>query len=243
MMQTMFTVRDGITFAREMPDEDNLVVPGVHWGAFDSLFTAAYWCGQTWQARVHGHFSDLRLGRSLTEETAACLLGGYGMKAELGLAAFRRLSDRGMLKAGSRANTIEMHLSKPFDIAGRSVHYRFPRQKAAYLEVCLDRLDAIENDDLDDLSLRNALMGLPGIGPKTASWVVRNHRYSSKVAVLDVHIMNAGGRLGLFEAGKTPQRDYFDLETRFVDFAAALNESACLLDAVMWKHMRLLGDL
>lgn len=226
-----------------MPDETDLVVPGVRWGAFDALFTAAYWCGQTWQANINGHFSNLRLGRSLTEEVSACLLGGYGMKAEVGLAAFRRLSDAGLLKAGTTAQNIELHLCRPFEIAGRKVRYRFPRQKAGYLEVCLERLDAVESDCLDDLALRASLMGLPGIGPKTASWVVRNQRYSSKVAVLDVHITNAGCRMGLFEKGKTPQRDYFDLERKFVEFAAALNVSACLLDAVMWKHMRLLGDL
>jgi thermostable 8-oxoguanine DNA glycosylase len=242
-MQTMLTLLEGQTFALEMPEPDEFAVPGIRWGAFDELFTAAYWCGQTWQARVHGHFRDLRLGRSLTEETAACLLGGYGMRAELGLAAFRRLSDRAVLRSDVTAGEIEEHLAEPFAIGNRTVRYRFPRQKAAYLSVCLDRLAGIDEDSLDDVGLRSALMAMPGIGPKTASWIVRNHRYSGEVAVLDVHIMNAGLRLGLFSAEETPQRDYFDLEARFVGFASALSASACLLDAVMWKHMRLLGDL
>lgn len=239
-MQTMFTVVGDRTHRLDMPPSDSLVMPGIPWGSFDTLFTAAYWCGQAWQARLHDHFRSLRLGRTLVEETTACLLGGYGMRAELGLAAFRRLRDRSLLDGTATAAEIERHLAEPFLVDGKDVRYRFPRQKAVYLAGCLDGLGRIDEAVLGDVELRRALMGLPGIGPKTASWIVRNHRGSDDVAVLDVHILRAGQLLGLFAVHETPQRDYLALEMRFIRFAAAVNAPASLLDALVWQYMRLL---
>ena len=49
----------------------------------------------------------------------------------------------------------------------------------------------------DDVVLRDALTAIPGVGLKTASWAVRNHRASDSVAVLDVHIVRACEHLGI----------------------------------------------
>jgi thermostable 8-oxoguanine DNA glycosylase len=93
---------------------------------------------------------------------------------------------------------------------------------------------------MDDVGLREALVRMPGIGRKTASWIVRNRRNSSAVAVLDVHVLRAGRLLGLFRQNETPERHYLSLEERFVDLASELEVPAWLLDAVIWQHMRLL---
>jgi thermostable 8-oxoguanine DNA glycosylase len=162
------------------------------------------------------------------------------MKAELGLAAFRRLRDRALLDGAAPADEIERHLAEPFLIDGKAMRYRFPRQKAVYLAGCLEGLGRIDEASLGDIELRRTLMDLPGIGPKTASWIVRNHRGSDDVAVLDVHILRAGQLLGLFTGHETPQRDYLRMETRFIHFAAAVNAPASLLDALVWQYMRLL---
>ncbi|RTM14483.1 MAG: hypothetical protein E6R08_08475 [Nevskiaceae bacterium] len=239
-MQTMYTIFAEETFERRMPAADTLLQSGLSWGRFDELFTPAYWCGQAWQAKVHGHYGRLSLGNSLAEETAACLLGGYGMPAEIGLAAFKRLRDRGLLTQVSPASDIERHLSEPFDLSGRSQRYRFPRQKAGYLTACLAAIADLDEDDLDDLSLRDQLTKMPGIGLKTASWIVRNRRLSSAVAVLDVHILRAGRIIGLFGETESPSKDYLSLEARFVNLAEEIETPAWLLDAVMWQHMRLL---
>lgn len=239
-MQTMYTIHSGRTYRRRMPSSDARLSSGIVWGRFDELFTAAYWCGQAWQAALHGRYPDLRLGNSLAEEMAACLLGGYGMPAEVGLAAFRRLRDRDLLSGTPSAEVIERHLSEPFSISGRSVHYRFPRQKASYLEVCLSDAAKLDEVSLDDAALREALTGMPGIGLKTASWIVRNRRRSLSVAVVDVHILRAGRLLGLFGEHESPQRHYLSLESRFVELAEEIEAPTWLLDAVMWQHMRLL---
>lgn len=240
--QTMYTLFSGETYTREMPASNALLRSGIAWGRFDELFTAAYWCGQTWQAGLQGVYPDITLGRTLAEETAACLLGGYGMPAEIGLAAYRRLRDRGILTAAASAAEIERHLAEPFIVAGKTVRYRFPRQKASYLEGCLAALPELHEEEMDDVGLREALVQMPGIGRKTASWIVRNRRNSSAVAVLDVHVLRAGQLLGLFGVNETPQHHYPSLEERFIDLASELDVPAWLLDAVMWQHMRLLRN-
>ncbi|SFJ77257.1 Thermostable 8-oxoguanine DNA glycosylase [Bosea sp. OK403] len=239
-MQIMHTLVGERSLALEMPLPDEWIMPGIRWGRFEELFTAAYWHGQAWQAQMHNHYGSLKLGRTLAEEVAACLLGGYGMKAEIGLAAYRTVRDLGMLRSGVEPTRLELILSEPIMVRDRLVRYRFPRQKAQYLAGCMDALDQIDEASLSDTQLREALVGLPGIGPKTASWIVRNYRHSDSVAVLDVHIIRAGQFLGLFSKRETPQRDYRSLEARFLHFAEAIKAPASLLDALMWQHMRLL---
>src|SRR6266516_4308422 len=133
----MYTSIGGATRRLHLPPEQSYVLPGIRWGAFDELLTPAYWRGQVWQHELLGTYARLRLGRSLAEEMAACLLGGYGMAAELGLAAFARLRDAGLIKHGMDTQEIERHLAAPFAIRGSLRRYRFPRQKAKYLVAAL----------------------------------------------------------------------------------------------------------
>ncbi|RRH96905.1 hypothetical protein EH240_21680 [Mesorhizobium tamadayense] len=69
-----------------LPAPDTEVMSNVLWGRFEDVFTPAFWAAQAWMDPSHadGNFS---LGRSLAEELAACLLGGHGAPAEVGLAA------------------------------------------------------------------------------------------------------------------------------------------------------------
>ncbi len=183
-MQTMYALVDDAVQTLHMPGPDTLVLPGIRWGSFDELLTPAYWHSQVWHHDQLGTYKTLRLGKSLVEETAACLLGGFGMRAELGLAAFARLRDRELLSSGTTSQALEIALSTPFDIQGRQWSYRFPRQKARYLAGCLSRLGYF-SEPTNDVELRDKLATLPGIGLKTASWIVRNHRSSNAVAIVD----------------------------------------------------------
>jgi thermostable 8-oxoguanine DNA glycosylase len=83
-------------------------------------------------------------------------------------------------------------------------------------------------------------MGLPGIGPKTASWIVRNWTGTDEVAILDVHVLRAGQLMGLFPREIKLPRDYGRLEQIFLEFSKALNVRASLLDAIIWREMRIL---
>lgn len=240
-MQTMFVSAPSGFRTVALPGPECEALPGIPWGRFDQLLTAAYWKGQADQAREFGLHARLRLGSDLLEETAACLLGGFGMKGELGVLAFRRLRERGLLKHSAPAVELEANLTEPFEVKGEKVRYRFPRQKACYLEGMLLTFQNFD-EPADDVALRDALTAIPGIGLKTGSWIVRNHRASDSVAVLDVHIVRACEHLGIFPRRSNPQRTYRDLEARFLRFAAAIDVPASLLDAVMWHHMRLIGS-
>ena len=240
-MQRMYAVLDGTVCHLRFPHPDSDLLPGVPWGSFDQLLTPAYWKGQAWQHERLGTYDDFRLGRSLTEELAACLLGGYGMPAELGVAAYRRVRDRGFLVTVPTAAALERTLSEPFVMPrGMPRHYRFPRQKARYLAACLDAIQRVD-PPRSNVALRNLLMDLPGVGPKTASWIVRNHRGADSVAIIDTHVLRAGRHVGLFPVSWQPQRHYARLESAFVEFAAALGVRTSLLDALIWDYMRRLG--
>src|SRR5438552_15307004 len=78
-----------------------LGAPSIPMGPFWAFGSAAYWviaCRR--QAIVAS--GELSVGANLLEETAACILGGYGISAEVGGAAFRALKSSGLLPAGRR---------------------------------------------------------------------------------------------------------------------------------------------
>src|SRR5690606_32160438 len=81
----------------ELPPPKHLVMPNVAWGRHDCLFTPAYWAAQAWHHQTALGRAAGRIGNTLAEEIALCVLGGHGMPAEIGLAAFRRLQRAGML--------------------------------------------------------------------------------------------------------------------------------------------------
>jgi hypothetical protein len=130
-VQVMYSVMGGAVQKLPLPQPDSHVLPGIPWGAFDELLTPAFWRGQAWQHEKLGSYRDLRLGRTLSEEVAACMLGGFGMKAELGLAAFARLRDQGLLVGTPTVEALEVALSRPFVIHSRTCGYRFPRAEGA----------------------------------------------------------------------------------------------------------------
>jgi thermostable 8-oxoguanine DNA glycosylase len=235
--QRMHTYVNGELFHLELPDPNELLSIGVPWGEFDALFTPAFWRGQAWQHHIQGHYLDNKLGRTLQEEMAACLLGGFGMPAAMGLAAFDRLRHFGLLKSDVEETHILDALLEPLVINGRLQRYRFPRQKAQHLASALQQLEGIQRPD-DDVALRDSLTSLPGIGLKTASWIVRNHRGSNAVAIIDIHILRAGRLAGIFPEAIEPASGYRTLEKLFLDFAYDLMVPASSLDALIWDYMR-----
>lgn len=223
----------------DLPAPGRCVMPGMRWGRFDHPLTPAFWVSQAWMAGEPDR-AGFRLGRTLAEEVAACLLGGHGAPAEVGLAAYRRVRGELARRDDGRLPVADAErlLSQPLDVGGRSVRYRFARQRAHHLAAALDGLRLIDEAVLADVPLREALRGLPGIGPKTASWIVRNRRGSDAVAILDVHIVRACRVMGLFPDDVDPARGYAALERRFLAFCGAARVRASVLDATMWSTMR-----
>jgi thermostable 8-oxoguanine DNA glycosylase len=222
---------------RHLPPPDADVLPGVPWGRFDALFTPAFWAGRVWLQADTNTTETFRLGSTLTEEVVACLLGGHGLPAAVGLAAFHQVRAAGLCVGRPSASEVEVVLRQPLLVRGRPVHYRFPRQRASFIAGSLARLSSVPLPTCD-VELRALLETLPGIGPKTASWITRNWMESDRVAIIDIHIQRAGVLAGIFPASWTPARHYRRLEERFLAFADAIQARACLLDNLMWQEMR-----
>jgi len=186
-----------------------------------------------WQLEEPDHY---RLGGSLREEVLACILGGYGIPAEVGLAAYAKLKE--LPAAGLHdEDVVRAILAAPLLVNGRSVRYRFVEQKARYIAAAMAALNQIDHE-APDRDLRDALIGLPGIGPKTASWIVRNWRGSDQVSILDVHILRACRALGILNPTWRVERNYALMEEAYLAFASAIGARASILDSVIWMTMR-----
>lgn len=228
-----------------LPGPHAEVMPGVLWGQYDTLFTPAYWRVQVWFWGLEGQLPRSHaLGRSLAEEVAACLLGGYGIPAEVGLAAFEHLRERGLL-GPEPPSTSQCYtaLSEPLRLGARQVRYRFARQKSRYLSGALRTLAEAHPPSEGHQAFRDWLAAIPGLGPKTASWVTRNWLDSDAVAILDVHIHRAGLLAGFFLPRHTLPNDYAEMEERFLRFAHSIGVRPAIVDALIWRDMKCLGTL
>jgi hypothetical protein len=107
-----------------LPPADSEVVSGLLWGDATEFFTPAFWAIQAWQIPTSDSPGSQRLGSTFAEEVGACLLGGHGLPAEIGIAAFERLRKRGLLRPGhSDESALFEALREPLVINDRAVRY------------------------------------------------------------------------------------------------------------------------
>ncbi|MDT7542430.1 MAG: hypothetical protein QOE33_2334 [Acidobacteriota bacterium] len=244
MSQKIAMIVDGKVERFLLPDPNQQVLPGVKWGHHYATFTPAFWATVAWLDGVDGRYSAFRLGKTLEEEVGACLLGGHGIPAEIGLAAFYRVRDCGLLAGEPPSeNTLYQTLSAPLMIEGREVRYRFARQRSKYLSAALNKLHHTPPPTHDALAFRQCLLELSGVGPKTASWITRNWLESDRVAIIDIHIHRAGLLMGLYQLDESPAKHYFDMEHKFLAFARNIGVKASILDALIWRRMKDAGNL
>jgi len=228
---------------KKLPSPDHELMAGVKWGRCDELFTPAYWKIQ-YQLHEDIFTCDYyRISDNLIEEICACLLGGFGIKSEVGVIAFESLKQQNLLVPRTPYQRILDALLSPLSNGKRKFRYRFPRQKAKYIYEFLNREDLEKIPKNSDLLLREWLLTVNGIGMKTASWVTRNWLGSQNVAILDIHIYRAGLIAGFFNAGKCLQKDYVELEKRYLEFSAALEVNAANLDALIWLQLKVANNI
>lgn len=208
----------------------------IDWEEAGRLYTKSYWEVQYYLAKYDTY--SFKLGSNLLEEIVACLLGGYGLKAEMGLLAFHRLRNLQLIRPNVSMSEIEYAISQPFILDGKTVHYRFPHQKAKYIYSFLQREDIDEFENLCGCTLRNKLMSVIGIGPKTASWIARNYCNCEDVAIVDIHIYRAGRLAGFIDRNWDIQRDYFKIEESFLTFCHSINAKPSKMDSIMWNQMK-----
>jgi thermostable 8-oxoguanine DNA glycosylase len=222
----------------ELPGPEDEVMPGVPWGSVDAFPTPAYFAFQVVARRLLGRPATYSLGRTLLEEVGACLLGGHGISGEVGVAAYEHLRGKGAFTGDNTPSEeqIERWLREPLQVGKRWVHYRFAAQKARYLSQALPIARSAPKASVGR-ELRDWLLCLPGVGLKTASWIVRNWLHADDVAILDIHIMRVGQLAGVFPMHMTVESHYRDLERLFLQFSAAMDVRPAELDAVVWYEL------
>lgn len=238
MTQTAAVLTRNGAIQVELPGADIELLPGVRWGAVEAFPTPAYFAFQVIARRLVGRPAQYSLGRTLAEEVGACLLGGHGIPGQVGIAAYEHLRSQGAFAAKASPSTeqLEAWLRQPIQVGKRLVHYRFAAQKARYLAQAMPMLHSAPTFTVGR-HLRDWLLDVPGIGPKTASWIARNWLHADDVAILDIHIMRVGQLAGLFPRNLTVERHYLELEELFLKFSAALDVRPSELDAVIWYEM------
>ena len=220
------------------PDDE--VIPGVKWGRQDCILTSYYWkCRVEHWEEDNGVFEN-RSQESLLQEVIYCLIGGFGIKAEVAHSFYRSFVENLSLDDFTQEQAFEI-LNTPTLSLGTYKRYRFPKQRAKQLYLAKEKMKTLEFNTSNHVEFRNQLTKLNGIGYKIASWITRNFLGSDEVAVLDVHIVRAGQHINLFDKDAKLPRDYLKMERRFVDFAKALDVRTSSLDAVMWDDMRRVG--
>jgi N-glycosylase/DNA lyase len=225
---------------RTTPDPNAEVIPGVKWGRPEWVPSAAYWAVMTDLASEDDDYVCCQA--SLKEQVGFCMLGGFGITAEMNHAIHNRLKSAGVFAPDRQISAEELTalLQKPVLVDGKPKRYRFPNQRGTRLADALFVLEKSPPCPDDPLKFRRALMAIRGIGPKTASWITRNWLGCDQVAILDIHIVRAGVLIGLFDPNQQVSRHYDVMETRFLAFANAIGVRPSLLDAVMWRVMRTL---
>ena len=225
-------------FKLELPSADIELLAGVRWGAIDAFPTPAYWLFQIFERRLTGGPPNYKLGRTLAEELGACLLGGHGIPADVGIAAYKRLRSEGIFEPNADASEQRILglLLSPLEVDGRQIRYRFAAQKARYLSGALGLVHGAPLNCTGRV-LRDWLVTLPGVGLKTASWIARNWIGADDVAILDIHILRFGQAIGLFDRTLKVERDYLKLEEQFLAFSAGMDTKPSELDAVIWHEM------
>ena len=227
----------------ELPNSSVEVLPGIPWGDHTDLFTPACWKTQLWFEQDNFDYTSHRIGKTLAEEVSACILGGYGIPAEVGLAAFYKLREKGMFKKALKEEDILKILKKPLEINNKQVHYRFAKQKAKYLSCALEKVFTESPPIKNAKDFRSWLMEIKGVGLKTASWITRNWLNSDEIAIIDIHIHRAGLLMGIYDSKQSPSKNYLEMEKSFLELAKSMGVKASELDAFIWQEMKLAGNM
>ena len=185
-------------------------------------------------------------------ELLFCLLGGFGVTYEHGRSAAAVISrlepfsedwdDDALFEAIVRA--LMRPQFEPRRQDGSFRRYRFPRHKASMIVNARRWLR--DNAPLNERLLtiggckarRELLSECPGVGLKTASWVLRNLGLGSGLAIIDTHVLRA-----LSDSGRVPEtvrlpRDYELAENAFLKWCEELRAPPAAFDLFVWHWQR-----
>lgn len=187
----------------------------------------------------------------LRHELLFCLLGGHSISFELAASATGVIASLDPFAADWTMPKLRSEVCRELSRAqfnppcrdGSLRRYRFPKRKAALLSEAAQwvrKQSSIE----DGLSARESesdrrewLCRCPGVGFKTASWLLRNCGWAEELAILDVHLLRALKEVGLIDSIALP-RDYQAVEQTFLRWAQELDAQPGALDLFLWDLQR-----
>lgn len=121
-MQRAYVMLESMAVSIDLPPSEQDVLPGVKWGKVEAFPSPAYWAYQVIARRIEARSINYRLGRTLQEEVAACLLGGHGIPARIGLLAFEHLKAKGAFENPSPDEaTLREWLSESIEVDGKQI--------------------------------------------------------------------------------------------------------------------------
>jgi N-glycosylase/DNA lyase len=208
--------------------------------------------GSTYATRVTSH--DVQNEHQLRQELLFCLLGGHGITAELAASATERLWSLGILSPG-RSPDADLEPAVAAELAtpqfepvkknGDFRRYRYPQKKAIVITHATEWVQTHASDELMNslVSIRRPqdrrafLCECPGVGPKTASWLLRNIGLGAGLAILDIHVLRALRGAGRISAWRLPQ-DYERIERVFIEWCDDLGADPGTFDLLVWEWQR-----
>lgn len=246
MQKMIYDTTSGEEILIQVPHENELINKNISWGKIEAFFTPAFWYTQTiMHEKEKSAMLNYKISNgALLEETLACLIGGYGIPSEIGNAKFAQLQPFiNKIYNSPNLDEITELMQQPMKMNNKNLHYRFAKQKAKYIYNTLVFFQNFDEKQYSDIELRNELIKINGIGPKTASWIVRNYRRSDHIAIIDIHLHRAGILAGFFDLKDNINKDYLKMEQKFLNFCSKINLSAAKLDAVIWRIMKSLNSI
>lgn len=199
--------------------------------------------------------SPERSSASVEDELLFCLLGGHGVTFELARSATAVLAPLNVF--GSEWETAELAAAirreleaaqfEPRRLDGSLRRYRYPVRKALLISQAAEwvRLRRPLEEHLVELSDQGArrefLCECPGIGMKTASWLLRNVGLGEALAVVDVHLLRALAAAGRITEARLP-RDYHAVEQHFLAWCDELNAPPAAFDLMVWEWQRAVAN-
>lgn len=186
--------------------------------------------------------------QALRQELLFCLLSGHAVPYELALSAAAVVGDLEPFHPRWATNGLEERLRaelgrpqfEPRRGDGALRRYRFPNRKATLLARACEWVQSQGSlwarlQELGcELERRELLCECPGIGMKTASFLLRNCGLAEGLAVLDVHVLRLMGLAGRLADASLP-RDYEHVEGQYLAWCRELEASPAAFDLLLWE--------
>ncbi|SHJ57008.1 Thermostable 8-oxoguanine DNA glycosylase [Clostridium amylolyticum] len=189
----------------------------------------------------------------LIEEFFFIVLGGFGISYELNISALRVLKHKKLLNSNLFINKEDLIITsellknefntKQFEPRTKSSElrkYRFIDTKSITVaeagywlwSECQWNID--KKLQTEGNKAREWLCNCPGVGLKSASWLLRNIGYCENYAVLDVHILRFISKMGIEVPKNLSEKSYLYVEDTLRNLCDNIGVTLGKMDYLLW---------